>query len=77
MQSFCSVLFGDEYIMHVFIGVPYLWYQADMDVAEVFPLHLELELSESLDEGHALDVAHCASQLLKHEQPLRRQNCMH
>lgn len=43
---------------------PYLWYQADMDVAEVLPLHLELELSEGLDEGHALDVAHCASQLL-------------
>lgn len=35
-----------------------------MDVAEVFPLHLELELSESFNERHALDVPHCASQLL-------------
>lgn len=44
--------------------VPYLWYQANMDVAEVLPLHFELELSEGLDEGHALNVSHCASQLL-------------
>lgn len=49
-------------------GVPYLWYQADMDVAEVLPLHLELELSEGLDKGHALDVPHCASQLLTKQQ---------
>ena len=35
-----------------------------MDVAEVFLLHLELELSEGLDERHALDVPDGASQLL-------------
>lgn len=45
-------------------SVPYLWYKADMDVAEVLPLHLELELSEGLNKGHALNVPHCASQLL-------------
>ena len=45
---------------------PYLWHQADVDVAEVLPLHLELELPEGLDEGHALDVSHRASQLLTH-----------
>lgn len=53
------MLFADVYMCP-----PYLWYQADVDVAEVLPLHLELELSEGLDEGHALDVSHCASQLL-------------
>lgn len=35
-----------------------------MNVAEVLPLHLELELSEGLDEGHALNVPNRASQLL-------------
>lgn len=40
---------------------PYLWYQADMDVAEVLPFHLKLELSESFNKRHALDVPHCAS----------------
>ena len=48
---------------------PYLWHQADVDVAEVLSLHLELELSEGLDEGHALYVAHSASQLLTHKTP--------
>lgn len=43
---------------------PYLWYKADVDVTEVLPLHLELELSEGLDEGHALNISDCASQLL-------------
>lgn len=42
----------------------YLRDQADVDVAEVLPLHLELKLSEGLDEGHALDVPHCPPQLL-------------
>lgn len=42
----------------------YLWYQADVDVAEVLPLHLELELPEGLNKGHALNVPDCASQLL-------------
>lgn len=51
-------------------SVPYLWYQADMDVAEVLPLHLELELPEGLDEGHALNVPHGASQLLTHNTSL-------
>lgn len=49
---------------------PYLWYQADMNVAEVFPLHLELELPEGLDERHALDVPDCSSQLSKQKQQL-------
>lgn len=48
----------------MFTSVSYLWYEADMDVAEVLPLHLELELSEGLNEGHTLYVPHCASQLL-------------
>lgn len=34
-----------------------------MDVAEVLPLDLELELPEGLDEGHALDVTYGAAQL--------------
>lgn len=48
----------------MFTRAPYLWYKADVDVAEVLPLHLELELSEGFDEWHALYVAYCASQLL-------------
>lgn len=40
-----------------------------MDVTEVLPLNLELELSEGLDEGHALDVAHCSSELLRPKTP--------
>lgn len=68
---------GAEYVRCVFTSMPYLWYQADVDVAEVLPLHLELELSEGLDEGHALDVSHCASQLLTQKHQLRPQNCMH
>lgn len=51
-------------VRHMFTCVPYLWYQADMDVAEVFPLHLELELPEGLNKRHALNVPDCASQLL-------------
>lgn len=58
----------------VFTSVPYLWYQADMDVAEVLPLHLELELSEGLDEGHAFNVPHCASQLLTQNTSLGHRN---
>ena len=34
-----------------------------MHVAEVFPFHLELELTESFDEGHSLDVPDGSSQL--------------
>lgn len=34
-----------------------------MDVAEVLPLHLELELPEGLNEGHALDVSDRPAQL--------------
>lgn len=51
-------------MVSVSTSVPYLWYKANMDVAEILPLHLELELSEGLNEGHALNVPHCASQLL-------------
>lgn len=39
----------------------YLWYQTDVNVAEVLALHFELELPEGFDEGHTLDVAHSAS----------------
>lgn len=61
----------------VFICAPYLWYQADMDVAEIFPLHFKLELSEGLDEGHALNVPDCASQLLTQNTSLDHRNaCM-
>lgn len=38
-----------------------------MNVAEVIPLHLELELSEGLDKWHALNVSHSASQLSKQD----------
>lgn len=41
----------------------HLWYQADVNVAEVLPLHFKLELPEGLDERHALYVADGASQL--------------
>lgn len=41
----------------------HLWDQADVDVAEVLSFNFELELSEGLDEGHALDVSHRAPQL--------------
>lgn len=50
--------------MRALTVVPYLRNEADVDVAEVLPLHFELKLPEGLDEGHALDVAHRASQLL-------------
>lgn len=64
--------------MCVFTSAPYLRYQADMDVAEVLLLHLELELSEGLDEGHALNVPHCASQLLTQNTSLdHRKSYMH
>lgn len=41
----------------------YLWYQTDVNVAEVLPLHFELELPEGLDERHTLDVSDSSSQL--------------
>lgn len=34
-----------------------------MDVTEVLSLHFELKLPEGLNEGHALNVPDCASQL--------------
>lgn len=37
-----------------------------MDVAEVLPFYFELKLSEGLDERHALNVTHCATQLFTH-----------
>lgn len=37
-----------------------------MDVAEVLPLHLELELPEGLNEWHALNVSDRTSQLVAH-----------
>lgn len=55
-------------------AVLYLWYQADMDVAEVLPLDLELKLSESFYKWHALNVAYCSSQLLTQNTGLY--NCM-
>lgn len=36
-----------------------------MDVAEVLPFHLELELPEGLNKRHALNVSDCTSQLLE------------
>lgn len=53
-------------VFFTIITVSYLRYQADMDVAEVLPLHLELELPEGLNKGHALNVSHRTSQLLAH-----------
>ena len=38
----------------------YLWYETDMDVAEVLFLDLELELSKGFDERHALNVPYSA-----------------
>lgn len=62
----------------MFTCVPYLWYQADMDVAEVLPLHLELELPEGLNKGHALNISDCASQLLAQNNSLdHRKAYMH
>lgn len=48
-----------------------------MDVAEVIPLHLELELSEGFDKRHALYVPYGASQLLTQNNCLDHKNsCM-
>ena len=46
---------------------PYLWDEADMDVAEVLPLDFELELSEGFNERHALNVSHGPSKLFQNE----------
>lgn len=46
--------------------MPYLRNQTDMDITKVFPLDLELELAEGLNEGHAFNVSHCATKLKKH-----------
>jgi hypothetical protein len=37
-----------------------------MDITKVFPLDLELELAEGLNEGHAFNVSHCATKLKGH-----------
>lgn len=56
----------------------YLWNQAHMDVAEVLPLHLELELPEGLNKGHAFNVSNCASQLLAQNSSLdHKKVCKH
>ena len=57
----------------------YLRYQADMDVAEILPLHLELELPEGLNKRHALYVSDCTAQLLAHNGGLntRHMHCTH
>lgn len=60
---------GEESVT-CFTSETYLWYQADMDVAEVLPLHFELKLPEGLDERHALNVPNSASQLLAHSKGL-------
>lgn len=41
----------------------HLWYEADMNVAKVLPLHFELKLSEGFDEWHTLNVSHGPSKL--------------
>jgi hypothetical protein len=38
--------------------------ERNVNIAEVLPLHLELELPECLHEGHPLDVPDGAAQLL-------------
>lgn len=45
------------------LRLSYLWYQTDVNVAEVFSLHFKLELPEGLDERHALNVSNSSSQL--------------
>lgn len=62
---------GEESVTSFFFtSETYLWYEADMDVAEVLLLHFELKLSEGLNERHALDVPDSASQLLAHSKGL-------
>ena len=41
----------------------YLWDEAHVHAAEVFPFHTELELSEGFHKGHALDVTDGATKL--------------
>lgn len=60
---------GEE-LATCFTSETYLWYEADMDVAEVLLLHFELKLPEGLDERHALNVPDGASQLLAHSKSL-------
>jgi hypothetical protein len=43
--------------------------EGDVNIAEVLPLHLELELPECLHEGHPLDVPDGAAQLLNKMAP--------
>lgn len=68
----------EEVMTEVMSGVnitgPYLWDQADMDVAEVLPLHLELELPEGLNKGHTLNVSDRSAQLLAHSAALESRN---
>lgn len=42
-----------------------------MDVTEIFLLHFELELSERLDERHALDVSNSPAQLYARKHTVR------
>lgn len=48
-----------EYVI-VQLVQSYLWYETNMDVAEVLFLDLELELSKGFDERHALNVPYGA-----------------
>lgn len=48
-----------------------------MDVAEVLPLHLKLELPEGLNKGHALNVSNRSAQLLAHNARLKSRNRYH
>lgn len=55
---------------------PHLWYQTDVNITEILSLHFKLELSEGLDERHALYVSDRTPQLQKdiqnfsHQKPL-------
>lgn len=56
---------------------PHLWYQTDVNITEILSLHFKLELSEGLDERHALYVSDCTTQLQKdvqnfsHQKPVK------
>lgn len=54
---------GEVKGFYLTLPLAYLWYQTDVNVAEVFSLHFKLELPEGLDERHALDVSNSSSQL--------------
>lgn len=52
---------------------PHLWYQTDMNITEILSLHFKLELSEGLNERHALYVSDRTAQLQKDRQNFRHQ----